>query len=93
MPLTSYFAIAEKCCQYILMAKVLAPGLEFFGGFTNILAELDEGFSEAVRIEIRQTRMDEGFAKYLANRGSTAPVSPIQPCDTKLAVCPQFNPR
>ena len=46
-----------------------------------------------MRIEIRQTGTDEGFAKYGANGRGAAPIGPIQPCGFKLTICPQGDAR
>ncbi len=75
------------------MPQVLAPGLELFGRFTDILAEPDECISEAVWIEIRQAGGEKRFAKNLADGRSAAPMGPTQPYDSKLAICPQRDER
>jgi hypothetical protein len=56
------------------MSEVLAPRFEVFRGLANILAELGECFSQAVRVKIRQIGADEGFAKDRANGRGAAPV-------------------
>jgi hypothetical protein len=48
------FAIAQESRQNFLMSEVLAPRLELFGGLTDILAQLDKGISEAMRVKIWQ---------------------------------------
>ena len=93
LALARNLAIAQKGRQDFLMPQVLAPRLELFRGLADILAELDKGISEAVRVEIRQAGTGKGFAKDRPNGRGGAPVLPCQPYRFKLAIRPQRNPR
>ena len=75
--MTGDLAVAKKSRQDLFMAKILAPCLELFGRFADILAELDQRVSKAVRIEIWQTGANERFPKYLPNGRGIAPVGLI----------------
>ena len=93
LTLTRNFAIVKKGRQNLFMSEILAPRLELFWRLTDILAELDKCISEAVRVEIRQASLDEGFAEYRANRRCAAPVPPFQTGCFKLASRAQRNAR
>ncbi len=77
LALAGHFAVAKKGRQDLFMTEVLAPGLELFGGFTDILAKSNKGISEAVWIEIRQIGADECLAKHFANGRSAASMGPV----------------
>ena len=49
------------------MPKVLGLGFKGFGCLANSLTEADKGISEAVRIEVGQTRVGKGFTEDYPN--------------------------
>jgi len=61
LTLAHNFAIAQKSRQNFLMSKVLAPSFELFGGFTDTLAQLDKGISEAMRVKVQQKKKKPRF--------------------------------
>jgi hypothetical protein len=52
------------------MPEVLAPRLELFGGFADILAGVDKGISKAMRVKIRQAGAHKGFPMVESSRAS-----------------------
>jgi len=54
------------------MTEVLAPGLERLSVGAAPLTELSQGISEAMRVEIRQTRPRECIAENLTDRRDRA---------------------
>src|SRR5208282_643469 len=79
--------------QNPFVSEVLAPSLELFGSFADILAESDKGVSEAMGVEIWQASPFKRFPEDRADRRSTAPVTPVQTCHLELASCPERNAR
>ena len=68
------FAVAQKSRQNFLMSEVLTPRFELLGGFADILAKLDKGISEAMRVKTRQAGPHKGFPEYRTNGRGIAPV-------------------
>jgi hypothetical protein len=93
LPLVSDLAIAQEGGQDLLMPQVLAPRLELFRSLADLLAELDKGVSETMRVEIREAGTDRGLAKDLPNGRGIAPVLSGQPCRSKLSIRAQRNAR
>lgn len=79
------FPIAQKGCQYLLVAQVLAPCLEMLRGLAYLLTEQGKGISETVRVEVRHPSGNESIFEYGADWGCGAPVLPVQTGGFKMA--------
>ncbi len=75
------------------MPEVLAPCLELLWSLAKVLAKSGKCLSEAVRMEVLQVRVGEGFAEDRPNWRRIAPVLPVKAGDFKLAARPQRNAR
>jgi hypothetical protein len=77
------------------VTEVLAPGLELLSVGAAPLTELSQGISEAMRVEIRQTRPRKCIPEYLPDRSRAAPTSPLQPqcleCPRAASTDPGFR--
>ena len=63
------------------MPQVLAPGFEVFWCLAHGLPEANEGISEAMRIEVGQTRMGKRITENGTNGSGRAPMFPFETLD------------
>ena len=56
LPARRHCAVAQERGQHTFVPQVLAPCLELLGVIARGLPELDQGGSQAVRVEVRQPR-------------------------------------
>ena len=77
LTLTSIFhlTIADEGCQYLYMAKILAPRLELLWGHASNLAQLNKGISKAVWVEIGQTGTFKRITENLTDRRGVTPMT------------------
>jgi hypothetical protein len=74
LPVPRDCAIAREGCQHVLVAKILAPGLELLGRLAELLAKTRQRLPKAVGVEVGQARLREGGFEDLADRTSIRPV-------------------
>src|SRR5262245_29298105 len=79
-------AVATKCRQHVLMAKVFAPRLELLWGVAQPLAELHQRVPERMRIKIGQPRVGEGLPKDLSDRLGIRPEAGLKPINRKAEI-------
>ena len=93
LPFPGYGAVAHECRQDLLVAEVLAPGLELLRRPAKLLSQCRQRLAEAMRIEIRQVRPCKRFLKDAPYRGRIAPAHPIEADSCKRPLLPNFELR
>ena len=78
-------AIARERSLYVSVPEILVPSLEVLDGRAHPLAELDEGVSERVRIEIGKAGTREGIAKDLPDWRGVTPERGLEALDDEAA--------
>src|SRR5687767_6260471 len=89
LPMLVDAAVARQGRHHLLVAEILAPGLQLLGRPAALLPNTSERVAEAVRVEVRQARPLERRPENASYRVGIAPVPPLEPARAEECVLAQ----